>query len=83
MGKKESQGNQSMVDRYRKNIGKQDYKKSKHEVKESVNKAQMKRSAKQIYQELSLMVGAMLFVFFFLYAVFYLILTKEGKKNDI
>ncbi|XP_062606979.1 triple QxxK/R motif-containing protein-like [Saccostrea cucullata] len=59
MGKKDASANRGTpVEKYRKDIGKQDYKKSKKEVKMMKNKADMKSSALGI-KEVVMIVAAL------------------------
>ncbi|EEC01070.1 conserved hypothetical protein [Ixodes scapularis] len=49
-GKKDSFSYQPPVDHYRKTIGKQDYKKSRTELKESKKRAQSKKTTSKTYR---------------------------------
>uniref|UniRef100_A0A023FNW7 Triple QxxK/R motif-containing protein n=2 Tax=Amblyomma TaxID=6942 RepID=A0A023FNW7_AMBCJ len=73
--RKDSFNNQPPVEAYRKVIGKQDYKKSKSELKESKKRAQSKKTSSKTYKEIATMLGFLLAVLFGGYALSYVFLT--------
>ncbi|KAM6959387.1 triple QxxK/R motif-containing protein [Aplochiton taeniatus] len=76
MGKKDATGSSVPVDQYRKQIGKQDYKKSKFDLKMSRLRAEAKKSSPGI-KDAFLVVLAILFFIICVYAFFYLNLSTE------
>ncbi|XP_030644811.1 triple QxxK/R motif-containing protein [Chanos chanos] len=76
MGKKDACAARLPVDQYRKQIGKQDYKKTKQALKETRLKAEAKRSAPGI-RDVVLVVVAVLIFLLGIYAFFYLNLSTE------
>lgn len=76
MGKKDACTAKLQVDQYRKQIGKQDYKKTKSVLKATRLKAEAKRSAWGI-REVFLVLAAILFLLLCVYAFFYLNLSTE------
>ncbi|KAK3601617.1 hypothetical protein CHS0354_038164 [Potamilus streckersoni] len=78
MGKKDATGVRSTpVEQYRKQIGKQDWKKSKKEVKASKSHAQIKKTASGM-QDVLLIVGTCLTLVIGLYFMMYWYLNKEN-----
>lgn len=78
MGRNKDTTHQLPVDHYRKEIGKQDYKKSKAELKDTKLKAQAKKGSGETYKEISIMVGALVAVIGFVYALLYMMLEKRN-----
>lgn len=76
MGKKDATGSSVPVDQYRKQIGKQDYKKSKFDLKMNKLRAEAKKSGPGI-KDAFLVVLAILFFVLCVYAFFYLNLSTE------
>ncbi|XP_026857579.1 triple QxxK/R motif-containing protein [Electrophorus electricus] len=76
MGKKEANAARLPVDQYRKQIGKQDYKKTKPALRATRLKAEAKRSAPGI-RDAVLVVVAVLAFLLAVYALFYLNLSTE------
>lgn len=76
-GKKDSFSYQPPVDNYRKTIGKQDYKKSKTELKESKKRAQSKKTTSKTYREIGVMLGLMVVALFVGYFLSYVFLTQD------
>ncbi|XP_076864678.1 triple QxxK/R motif-containing protein [Brachyhypopomus gauderio] len=76
MGKKEANTARLPVDQYRKQIGKQDYKKTKPALRATRLKAEAKRSAPGI-RDAVLVVVAVLAFLLAVYALFYLNLSTE------
>ncbi|XP_076330402.1 triple QxxK/R motif-containing protein-like [Tachypleus tridentatus] len=70
-------GGQLPIESYRKQIGKQDYKKAKTELKEARKKAQAKQTTGARYKEVSLMVVALLILVISVYLIFYLFLVRD------
>ncbi|KAK1173238.1 triple QxxK/R motif-containing protein [Huso huso] len=77
MGRKEATTSGKLpVDQYRKQIGKQDYKKSKSALKATRLKAEAKRSAPGL-RDVCLVLGAVLIFLIVVYSFFYLNLATE------
>ncbi|XP_051526240.1 triple QxxK/R motif-containing protein [Xyrauchen texanus] len=76
MGKKDASSVKQPVDQYRKQIGKQDYKKTKPALRATRLKAEAKRSAPGI-RDIILVVVAVLVFLLGVYAFFYLNLSTE------
>ncbi|XP_066547170.1 triple QxxK/R motif-containing protein [Amia ocellicauda] len=76
MGRKDATAARLPVDQYRKQIGKQDYKKTKSALKASRLKAEAKKSALGI-RDIVLILMAVLVFLVSVYAFFYLKLTTE------
>ncbi|XP_060073251.1 triple QxxK/R motif-containing protein-like [Ylistrum balloti] len=78
MGKKDTQANRGApVDMYRKQIGKQDYKKSKSEVKKSKDRAGKLQSALGI-KDVVLMLTGFLLVIVAVYMILYVSLDRTS-----
>ncbi|XP_012691522.1 triple QxxK/R motif-containing protein isoform X2 [Clupea harengus] len=83
MGKKDATTAKLPVDQYRKQIGKQDYKKTKVALKATRLKADALRSAPGIKDILLVVVAILVFVLC-VYAFFYLNLSMElDLDNDV
>ncbi|XP_042902564.1 triple QxxK/R motif-containing protein [Parasteatoda tepidariorum] len=67
------------VESYRKQIGKQDYKKSKSELKEAKARAQAKKGISSFYKDVAVMIGALAAVIGVLYTALYYFLEKKEK----
>ncbi|XP_055076240.1 triple QxxK/R motif-containing protein [Misgurnus anguillicaudatus] len=76
MGKKDASSVNLPVDQYRKQIGKQDYKKTKPALRATRLKAEAKRSAPGI-RDIILVIVAVLVFLLGIYAFFYLNLSTE------
>ncbi|XP_063040818.1 triple QxxK/R motif-containing protein isoform X2 [Engraulis encrasicolus] len=76
MGRKDASAAKLQVDQYRKQIGKQDYKKTKGSLKATRLKAEAKKSAAGV-RDIILTVVAILFFLLCVYAFFYLNLRTE------
>ncbi|XP_028819002.1 triple QxxK/R motif-containing protein [Denticeps clupeoides] len=76
MGKKDASTARLPVDQYRKQIGKQDYKKTKVALKLNRLKAEAKRSAPGIRETILVILAVLLFLLC-IYAFFYLNLSTE------
>ncbi|XP_075961725.1 triple QxxK/R motif-containing protein isoform X3 [Anarhichas minor] len=76
MGKKDACGTSVPVDQYRKQIGKQDYKKTKSALKATRLKADAKKNSSG-FRDAFLVIVAILFFVFCVYAFFYLNLSTE------
>lgn len=76
MGKKDANSVKLPVDQYRKQIGKQDYKKTKPALRATRLKAEAKRSAPGI-RDIVLVIVAVLVFLLGIYAFFYLNLSTE------
>ncbi|XP_053105587.1 triple QxxK/R motif-containing protein isoform X1 [Hemicordylus capensis] len=76
MGRKDASTAKTPVDQYRKQIGKQDYKKTRPMLKATRLKAEAKKTAPGI-KEVSLILAAILVFLLACYAFFYLNLSKE------
>ncbi|KAM4630434.1 triple QxxK/R motif-containing protein [Polymixia lowei] len=76
MGRKDASATKLPVDQYRKQIGKQDYKKTKSALKATRLKAEAKRSAFGI-RDVFLVIAAIVFFLLCIYAFFYLNLATE------
>ncbi|XP_072267021.1 triple QxxK/R motif-containing protein [Pyxicephalus adspersus] len=81
MGKKDASATRIPVDQYRKQIGRQDYKKNKPVLKATRLKAEAKKTAIGI-KEVFLVVVAILFLLLALYALFYLKLTTPVEPRE-
>ncbi|XP_016370449.1 triple QxxK/R motif-containing protein [Sinocyclocheilus rhinocerous] len=76
MGKKDASSVKLPVDQYRKQIGKQDYKKTKPVLRATRLKAEAKRSAPGIRDTILVIVAVLVFLLG-IYAFFYLNLSTE------
>ncbi|XP_043074119.1 triple QxxK/R motif-containing protein [Puntigrus tetrazona] len=76
MGKKDASSVKLPVDQYRKQIGKQDYKKTKPALRATRLKAEAKRSAPGIRDTILIVVAVLVFLLG-VYAFFYLNLSTE------
>lgn len=76
MGKKDASATKLPVDQYRKQIGKQDYKKTKSALKATRLKAEAKKSSSG-FRDAFLLVAAILVFVLCIYAFFYLNLSTE------
>lgn len=76
MGKKDASATRLPVDQYRKQIGKQDYKKTKSALKATRLKAEAKKSSSG-FRDAFLVIAAILFFVLCVYAFFYLNLSTE------
>ncbi|XP_026144735.1 triple QxxK/R motif-containing protein isoform X2 [Carassius auratus] len=76
MGKKDASSVKLPVDQYRKQIGKQDYKKTKPALRATRLKAEAKRSAPGIRDIILVFVAVLVFLLV-VYAFFYLNLSTE------
>ncbi|XP_016296177.1 triple QxxK/R motif-containing protein [Sinocyclocheilus anshuiensis] len=76
MGKKDASSVKLPVDQYRKQIGKQDYKKTKPALRATRLKAEAKRSAPGIRDTILVIVAVLVFLLG-IYAFFYLNLSTE------
>ncbi|XP_055749192.1 triple QxxK/R motif-containing protein [Salvelinus fontinalis] len=76
MGRKDASATMAPVDQYRKQIGKQDYKKTKSDLKLTRLRAEAKKSAPGI-RDAFLVVLAILVFMLCVYAFFYLNLSTE------
>lgn len=76
MGKKDASATKLPVDQYRKQIGKQDYKKTKSALKATRLKAEAKKSSSGL-RDAFLVVAAILIFVLCIYAFFYLNLSTE------
>ncbi|XP_056154926.1 triple QxxK/R motif-containing protein [Lampris incognitus] len=76
MGKKDASTTKLPVDQYRKQIGKQDYKKTKFALKATRLKAEAKKSGTGI-RDVFLVIAAVLLFLLCIYAFFYLNLSTE------
>ncbi|XP_034561198.1 triple QxxK/R motif-containing protein isoform X1 [Notolabrus celidotus] len=76
MGKKDASATNAPVDQYRKQIGKQDYKKTKSVLKATRLKAEAKKSSSG-FKDAFLVIAAILFFVLCIYAFFYLNLSTE------
>ncbi|CAJ1084091.1 triple QxxK/R motif-containing protein [Xyrichtys novacula] len=76
MGKKDASATKLLVDQYRKQIGKQDYKKTKSALKATRLKAEAKKTSSG-FKDAFLVVAAILFFVLCVYAFFYLNLSTE------
>ncbi|XP_023815926.1 triple QxxK/R motif-containing protein [Oryzias latipes] len=77
MGRKDASATQLPVDQYRKQIGKQDYKKTKSVLKATRLKAEAKKKNTSGFRDAFLVVVAILFFVLCVYAFFYLNLSTE------
>ncbi|CAN7986477.1 triple QxxK/R motif-containing protein isoform X2 [Ixodes scapularis] len=75
-GKKDSFSYQPPVDHYRKTIGKQDYKKSRTELKESKKRAQSKKTTSKTYREIGKMLAVLIAALSLGYFISYVFLTQ-------
>ncbi|KAM8883906.1 triple QxxK/R motif-containing protein [Synchiropus picturatus] len=76
MGRKDASATKLPVDQYRKQIGKQDYKKTKTVLKATRLKAEAKKNTSG-FRDAFLVVAAILLFFLCIYAFFYLNLSTE------
>ncbi|XP_034401278.1 triple QxxK/R motif-containing protein [Cyclopterus lumpus] len=76
MGKKDATGPRLPVDQYRKQIGKQDYKKTKPALKATRLRAEAKKNSSG-FRDAFLVIAAILFCVLCVYAFFYLNLSTE------
>ncbi|XP_068431916.1 triple QxxK/R motif-containing protein [Clinocottus analis] len=76
MGRKDACATSLPVDQYRKQIGKQDYKKTKSALKATRLKADAKKNS-SAFKDAFLVIAAILFFVFCVYAFFYLNLSTE------
>ncbi|XP_070703169.1 triple QxxK/R motif-containing protein [Pempheris klunzingeri] len=76
MGKKDASATRLPVDHYRKQIGKQDYKKTKSVLKATRLKAEAKKNSSG-FRDAFLVIAAILFFVLCVYAFFYLNLSTE------
>ncbi|KAM9385179.1 triple QxxK/R motif-containing protein [Pholidichthys leucotaenia] len=76
MGKKDASATKLPVDQYRKQIGKQDYKKTKLSLKATRLKAEAKKNSSG-FRDGFLVIVAILLFFLCVYAFFYLNLSTE------
>ncbi|KAM4725981.1 triple QxxK/R motif-containing protein [Anableps anableps] len=76
MGKKDAGATKLPVDQYRKQIGKQDYKKTKSVLKATRLKAEAKKVSSG-FRDAFLVIAAILFFVLCIYAFFYLNLSTE------
>ncbi|XP_029370810.1 triple QxxK/R motif-containing protein [Echeneis naucrates] len=76
MGKKDASAVGLPVDQYRKQIGKQDYKKTKSVLKATRLKAEAKKNSSG-FRDAFLVIAAILFFVLCIYAFFYLNLSTE------
>ncbi|KAL7830264.1 hypothetical protein SRHO_G00313910 [Serrasalmus rhombeus] len=83
MGKKDANAARLPVDQYRKQIGKQDYKKTKPALRATRLKAEAKRSAPGIRDTILVILAVLVFLLG-VYAFFYLNLSTElNLDNDV
>ncbi|KAL7381525.1 hypothetical protein ABVT39_007307 [Epinephelus coioides] len=76
MGRKDASATNLPVDQYRKQIGKQDYKKTKTALKLTRLKAEAKKNSSG-FRDAFLVIAAILFFVLCVYAFFYLNLSTE------
>ncbi|XP_074469363.1 triple QxxK/R motif-containing protein [Sebastes fasciatus] len=76
MGKKDATATGLPVDQYRKQIGKQDYKKTKSALKATRLRADLKKTSSG-FKDAFLVIAAILFFVLCVYAFFYLNLSTE------
>ncbi|XP_020387280.1 triple QxxK/R motif-containing protein [Rhincodon typus] len=76
MGRKDAGASKIPIDHYRKQIGKQDYKKTKSVLRATRLKAEAKKTAPGI-RDVALIVAAILILLVAIYGFFYLKLTTE------
>ncbi|XP_049890241.1 triple QxxK/R motif-containing protein [Epinephelus moara] len=76
MGRKDASATNLPVDQYRKQIGKQDYKKTKTALKLTRLKAEAKKNSSG-FKDAFLVIAAILFFVLCVYAFFYLNLSTE------
>ncbi|XP_062985957.1 triple QxxK/R motif-containing protein [Elgaria multicarinata webbii] len=76
MGRKDASSARTPVDQYRKQIGKQDYKKTRPMLKATRLKAEAKKTAPGM-KEVSLVLASILVFLLACYAFFYLNLSEE------
>ncbi|XP_068093743.1 triple QxxK/R motif-containing protein [Hyperolius riggenbachi] len=81
MGKKDASATKAPVDQYRKQIGRQDYKKNKPVLKATRLKAEAKKTAIGI-KEVFLVAVALLVLLLAFYAFFYLKLTEPAEPGE-
>ncbi|XP_071785660.1 triple QxxK/R motif-containing protein-like [Asterias amurensis] len=77
MGKKDAQKSNLSVDQYRKNIGKQDYKKSKKDLHRSKREAD-RRKTNTVFRDSMLVLLALCAVMCLVYMFFYLQMPSES-----
>ncbi|XP_028727436.1 triple QxxK/R motif-containing protein isoform X2 [Peromyscus leucopus] len=80
MGRKDSSTTKLPVDQYRKQIGKQDYKKTKPILRATKLKAEAKKTALGM-KEVGLMLAAILALLLAFYAFFYLRLSTNSDSD--
>ncbi|XP_067006329.1 triple QxxK/R motif-containing protein isoform X2 [Anabrus simplex] len=76
--RKDSTGS-NVVDQYRKQIAKQDTKKSKESLRETKWRAEKKENAPAMYKDIVTLVAAFLAVCICVYCIFYALLTESTK----
>uniref|UniRef100_A0A8D0HHP5 Triple QxxK/R motif-containing protein n=1 Tax=Sphenodon punctatus TaxID=8508 RepID=A0A8D0HHP5_SPHPU len=81
MGRKDASTSRNPVEQYRKQIGKQDYKKTKPMLKATRLKAEAKKTAPGIKEVALLLVAILVFLLAF-YAFFYLKLSNEDDLDQ-
>ncbi|XP_044150270.1 triple QxxK/R motif-containing protein [Bufo gargarizans] len=81
MGRKDASATKVPVDQYRKQIGRQDYKKNKPVLKATRLKAEAKKTAFGI-KEVLLITVAILVLLLAFYALFYLNFTSATESRD-
>ncbi|KAG8441834.1 hypothetical protein GDO86_010857 [Hymenochirus boettgeri] len=81
MGRKDASTSRIPVDQYRKQIGRQDYKKNKPVLKATRLKAEAKKTAIGIKEVFLVIVAILVFLFAF-YAFFYLNMTESADSDD-
>ncbi|NP_001165274.1 triple QxxK/R motif-containing protein [Xenopus tropicalis] len=81
MGKKDASTSRIPVDQYRKQIGRQDYKKNKPVLKATRLKAEAKKTAIGIKEVILITIAILVFLFAF-YAFFFLNWTKTDFGEE-
>ncbi|KAM3928030.1 triple QxxK/R motif-containing protein [Leptodactylus fuscus] len=81
MGRKDASATKAPVDQYRKQIGRQDYKKNKPVLKATRLKAEAKKTAIGI-KEVLLVAVAILVLLLAFYALFYLNLSPSTEPSE-
>ncbi|XP_053323254.1 triple QxxK/R motif-containing protein [Spea bombifrons] len=81
MGKKDASSSRLPVDQYRKQIGRQDYKKTKSVLRATRLKAEAKKTAIGIKEVVLILVALSVFLLA-AYAFFYLKMTSEENSNE-
>ncbi|KAE8599235.1 hypothetical protein XENTR_v10017110 [Xenopus tropicalis] len=81
MGKKDASTSRIPVDQYRKQIGRQDYKKNKPVLKATRLKAEAKKTAIGIKEVILITIAILVFLFAF-YAFFFLNWTKTDFDEE-